>query len=128
MLTDSQNKSVKLLFQLTDAEVARKLKISQKTLETWKSDPEFSQAIKRQLVENRRSAVRMLSRLYTDACKELDTILKSDDHKDKPKVIIEILKASGLFKELGLEDGDYVGNLLEGLADENEETERGEET
>jgi len=127
MLTEAQTKAVDMLFQLTDEEAARKLKVRRATLEAWKQDPEFDHAIRDHMKESRRTAIRILSGLYVEACRELEAIIRSDDHKDKPRVIIEVLKASGLFKELGLEDGDYVGNLLERLADEPEETESGEE-
>ena len=127
MLTETQTKAVEMLFELTDDEVARRLKIRQKTLEAWKRDPEFAQALRRQLIENRRAAARILSRLYVEASRELEALIHSDDDKNKPKAIIELLKVSGLFKELGLEEEDDVGGLLERLADEQEEAESGGE-
>jgi len=127
MLTETQTKAVEMLFELTDDEVARRLKIRQKTLEAWKRDPEFAQALRRQLIENRRAAARILSRLYVEASRELEALIHSDDDKNKPKAIIELLKVSGLFKELGLEEEDDVGGLLERLADEQEEAEPGGE-
>lgn len=120
MLTQVQARAVGLLFELTDEEIIRKLRIRRQTLEAWKRDPEFMEAVRLLLKDNRRTSVRLLSRLYLDACRELQAILRSDDHKDKPKLIIETLKASGLFKELGLEEGDYVGNLLDRLNSEED--------
>ena len=127
MLTEAQTKAVAMLFEFSDKEIARKLKIKQEILDDWKRDPEFAQALRDRLKENRRTAARILSRLYVEASRELEALIRSNDDKNKPKAIIEILKVSGLFKELGLEEGDYVGNLLEKLADESEETEPGEE-
>ena len=127
MLTETQTKAVEMLFELTDDEVARRLKIRQKTLEAWKQNPEFVQALRRRLIENRRAAARILSRLYVEASRELEALIHSDDDKNKPKAIIELLKVSGLFKELGLEEEDDVGGLLERLADEQEEAEPGGE-
>lgn len=126
MLTDLQTRAVGLLFEFADREVARKLRVRRETIEAWKRDPEFAQALCDHLRENRRIAARILSRLYIEACRELDLLIKSDDDKNKPKIIVEVLKASGLFKELGVEEGDYVGNLLDRLADEPEDTEPGE--
>lgn len=126
MLTDRQHRAVKMLFELSDAEVARKLRIKPETLDGWKRDPEFARAILARVEENRRVVVRILSGVYVEACRELAAFVRSSDDKTKPKLMIEILKASGLFKELGSEEGDYVGRLLERLADETEETEPGE--
>ncbi len=127
MLTNTQTKAVGMLFEFTDREVARRLRIKPETLRAWKRNPEFAQAVADRLKENRLTAVRILSRLYVEACRELEALIKSGDDKNKPKIIIEVLvKTSGLFKELGLEEGDYVGNLLERLADEPEDIESGE--
>jgi len=127
MLTEKQTKAVEMLFELTDDEVARRLKIKPATLEAWKRNPEFAQALRRRLMENRRAAARILSRLYVEASRELEALIRSDDDKNKPKAIIELLKVSGIFKELGLEEEDDIGGLLERLADEREEIEPGEE-
>lgn len=127
MLTDKQIKAVGMLFELTDEEIIRRLKIKRETLEAWKSEPEFAEMLRSRLKENRRTAARILSRLYVEASRELEALIRSDDEKNKPKAIIEVLKVSGLFKELGLEEGDSIGNLLERLADENDEIESGEE-
>lgn len=127
MLTKTQMKAVGMLFELTDEEIIRKLKIKREKLDSWKRDPEFAEALRNRLKENRRTAGRILSRLYVEASRELEALILSDDEKNKPKAIIEVLKVSGLFKELGLEEGDSVENLLERLADESDETESGEE-
>ena len=127
MLTKTQMKAVGMLFELTDEEIIRKLKIKREKLDSWKRDPEFAEALRNRLKENRRTAGRILSRLYVEASRELEALILSDDEKNKPKAIIEVLKVSGLFKELGLEEGDSVENLLERLADESDETEPGEE-
>lgn len=122
MLSKMQKKAVGLLFEKSDAEVAARLKIKQSELDAWKSDPEFVQALCDRLRENRRVASRILSRICVDACRELQALIGSDDDKNKPKAIIEVLKASGLFKDMVGGDGDYVGNLLGRLADEDAES------
>ena len=127
MLNDKQTKAVGMLFEMTDEEVIRSLRIKRETLEAWKSEPEFAETLRNRLKENRRTAARILSRLYVEASRELEALIRSDDEKNKPKAIIEVLKVSGLFKELGLEEGDSIGALLERLADENDEIESGEE-
>ena len=120
MLSSTQSRAVELLFEFTDAEVAAKLRIKRETLEAWKQKPEFVQAVQERLKENRQAAVRILSRVYLDACREIEALVRSDDDKNKHKVIVDILKASGLLKELGAEETDYVDTLLRRLADEPE--------
>ena len=120
MLTSTQIKAVDLLFQVTDKEAARKLKIKKETLEAWMRDPEVAQAIRDEMKSNRQAAVRKLSRLYLDACRELEAALNAEDGKDKAKVAIEILKASGLFKD-EMEDDDPIGDLIERLSEESEQ-------
>ena len=121
MLTIKQKRAVKLLFELTDVEVAEKLKIARETVEEWKRSPEFVEAVQQRLKDNRQAAIRILSRLYLDACRELDAILRSDDDKNKHRVIMELLKASGLLKELGIDEGDYVGTLLRKLSESDDD-------
>lgn len=118
MLTNTQIKAVDLLFRATDEEAARKLKITKETLEAWKQDPDVAQAVREQLKANRQAIARKLSRMYLDACRELAAALNAEDGKDKAKVAIEILKASGLFKDGGLEDDDPVGDLIDRLSEE----------
>ena len=126
MLSSTQSRAVELLFEFTDAEVAAKLRIKRETLEAWKQNPEFVQAVQERLKENRQAAVRILSRVYLDACREIDALIRSDDDKSKHKVIVDILKASGLLKELGAEETDYVDALLQRLADEQDGEEESE--
>ena len=126
MLSRTQSRAVELLFEYTDEEVAAKLRIKRETLESWKQNPEFVQAVQERLKENRQAAVRILSRVYLDACREIEALIRSDDDKNKHKVIVDILKASGLLKELGAEECDYVGSLLQRLADEPDEEEESE--
>jgi myo-inositol-1-phosphate synthase len=123
MLSSTQSRAVELLFEFTDAEVAAKLRIKRETLEAWKQNPEFVQAVQERLKENRQAAVRILSRVYLNACREIEALVRSDDDKNKHKVIVDILKASGLLKELGAEETDYVDTLLQRLADEHDEEE-----
>ena len=123
MLTNSQAKAAKMLFVCTEEEVARKLRVKEETLEGWKADAEFTDALFGREKENRAAARRMLSKICVDACRELDALINSDDEKNKPKAIIEVLKASGLFKELDDEDDDFVDSLVARLAEENEEQE-----
>jgi hypothetical protein len=117
MLTSTQMKAVDLVFQVTDEEAARKLKIKKETIEAWMRDPEFAQAIREEMKSNRQAAVRKLSRLYLDACRELEAALNAEDGKDKAKVAIEILKASGLFKD-EIEEDDPIAGLISELSDD----------
>ncbi|MHB1000133.1 MAG: hypothetical protein ACYC27_12885 [Armatimonadota bacterium] len=127
MLTNTQNRAVNMMFDSTEEEVARQLRIRKETLDLWKDNPDFTRKLSMKQRENRESARRILSRICVDACRELESLIKSDDSKDKPKAIIEVLKASGIFKELGAEEVDGMSELLGRLADESEDIESGEE-
>ena len=127
MLTKTQMRAVEMLFASTDEEIAGALRIRRETLEMWKLDPEFSQMVVRRLKENRNAARRILSQICVDSCRELESLIKSDDAKDKPRAIIEVLKASGLFKELSLDDSDDLQELLGRFADDSENTDSDEQ-
>jgi len=114
MLTDKQRRAVALLFELTDDEITRRLRIGRERLASWKRDPEFCQALCDYVKENRRTAVRFLSKRLVEAAHELEAMIKSDDERVKHKVIIDLLKASGLLAAdpTAEEEVDGVGDLL----------------
>jgi hypothetical protein len=119
MLTEKKRRAVELLFECTEAEVARKLRISRRTLESWIGELEFRQAINGQINGNRRATVRMLSLLYLDSCRELSAIVHDKDDKTRHRVAVDILRASGLLKEgPEEEDGDGIEELLARLGEE----------
>ncbi len=43
-----------------------------------------------------------------------ESLIRSDDSKDKPRAIIEVLKASGLFKNICIHDTDELNELWKG--------------
>ena len=122
MLNDKKQKAVELLFEFTEAEVAAKLKISRKMLREWMNELEFQQAIGEEIRANRQASVRKLSRLYLDACKEINEIIHEKEDKNRHRVIVDILKVSGLLKASTEEDAaggaDSIQVLLAQLADE----------
>ena len=124
MLGDKKQKAVELLFEFTEAEVAAKLKISRKMLREWMQELEFQQAIGEEIRANRQASVRKLSRLYLDACKEINEIIHEKEDKNRHRVIVDILKVSGLLKASTEEDAaggaDSIQVLLAQLADEEE--------
>jgi hypothetical protein len=95
-LDEKKHKAISLLFQHTDDEVLRKLRVSRDTLDDWKRDPEFAQALCEFVQENRLAAIRFISRRVVEAAQELESMIKSSDEKIRHKVIIDLLKASGL--------------------------------
>lgn len=96
MLDRKQRKAVALLFQSTDEEVIRRLKIDRETLQEWKRDPQFAQALCDFVRDNRLTAIRFISKRVVEAAQELEMMIKSADEKIRHKVIIDLLKASGL--------------------------------
>lgn len=121
MLTDRQREALRLMFEFGDDEVARRLDITHETLQAWMRDPEFAQALNNRVMYNRRSATRIISRLYLESALELGALIRSDDDKNKPKAIIEVLKLGGLFKEGEQEEGDPISSLMGRLTEEEEQ-------
>jgi hypothetical protein len=62
MLDQKQRRAVALLFQSTDDEVIRKLRINRETLDEWKRDPQFAQALCDFVRDNRLTAIRFISK------------------------------------------------------------------
>ena len=125
MLNDKKQKAVELLFEYTEAEVASKLRINRKMLREWMNELEFQQAIGEEIRANRQASVRKLSRLYLDACREINEIIHEKEDKNRHKVIVDILKVSGLLKASTEEDAagglNSVQALVAQLADEEDE-------
>lgn len=96
MLDPKQRRAVALLFQSTDEEVIRKLKINRQLLDEWKRDPQFAQALCDFVRDNRLTAIRFISKRVVEAAQELEAMIKTADEKVRHKVIIDLLKASGL--------------------------------
>ena len=122
MLGIKQKRAVALLFEMTEAEVAKTLRISRATLDAWKAKPEFVEAVQQHLKDNRQASIRMLSRINLDACREAEAMLRSDDDKNKPRLIMDLLKASGLTKEAGFEEADPVGDIMRRFSNEEDLT------
>ena len=127
MLSDKKQKAVDLLFEFTEAEAAAKLRINRTILREWMNELEFQQAIGEEIRANRQASVRKLSRLYLDACKEMNEIIHEKEDKNRHRVIVDILKVSGLLKASTVEDSagglNSVQALVAKLADEDEESE-----
>ncbi len=120
MLSQKMLKAAELLFRHTDEEVARKLKISRATLDTWKRDPEFAQALCDFVRDNRLTAIRFISKRVVEAAQELEAMIRSADEKVRHKVIIDLLKASGLLAadhSAGEDEGDGFTAILKHIAE-----------
>jgi len=109
MLDQKQRKAVSLLFQCTDEEVIRKLKINRETLDEWKRDPQFAQALCDFVRDNRLTAIRFISKRVVEAAQELEAMIKNADEKVRHKVIIDLLKASGLLAAEHVVDDEADG-------------------
>ena len=124
MLSEKKQKAVELLFEFTEAEVAAKLKINRKMLREWMNELEFQQAIGEEIRANRQASVRKLSRLYLDACKEINEIIHEKEDKNRHRVIVDILKVSGLLKASTEEEagggGETIDMILARIAAEDE--------
>lgn len=131
VLSDKKRKAVELLFESTEGEVAKKLKVSLETLAHWIEEMEFREALNFQMKGYQRTTTRMLSLLYLEACQELRGIIHDRDDKNRHRVAVDVLKAGGVLKDGTLEEVDYdpIGALIESLSEEEDgkEEERGGE-
>ena len=123
MLAEKKRRAVELLFDFTEAEVAKKLRVGREVLEEWFEDVEFRQAINIELRGCRRSAVRVLAKLYLNATMELNEIIHEKEDRGRYRTIVDILKASGLLKGGVMEEEEepsYVDRLLHRLSNDEE--------
>lgn len=99
MLSWRQRKAIKLMFQMTDEEVAREVGIRTKTLAAWRRSPEFREALVAEVRAVRAATARIASQATLAAAKNLHKVLA--EGKDS-KILLDALKASGAFE--GQED------------------------
>lgn len=124
MLDQKQRKAVSLLFQCTDEEVIRKLRINREILDEWKRDPQFAQALCDFVRDNRLTAIRFISKRVVEAAQELEAMIKNADEKIRHKVIIDLLKASGLLAAEHVVDDEADGftAMLNRIAEVTDDT------
>lgn len=131
MLNERKRKAVELLFEDTEAEVAKKLKIGLETLAHWIEELEFREALNLHMKGYQRTTARMLTLLYLECCRELREIVHDKDDKSRYKVAVDILKAGGVLKDGPLygDDSDPIGDLIESLStdDDDKEHEKAED-
>ena len=127
MLTEKKRRAVELLFEDTEAEVAKKLKISLETLVQWIEELEFREALNGQIKGYQRSTTRLLSRLYLECCRELSVIIHDKEDKNRHRVAVDLLKAGGILREGPLEERpeeESVDEIIARLTWESEQEER----
>ena len=122
MLSEKKRHAVELLFEETEGEVAKKLKVSLETLVHWIEELEFRDAINGQMKGYQRSTTRMLSLLYLECCRELGRIIHDKEDKTRHKVALDLLKAGGILREGPLIEGDDdpVADMLRRMEEEDE--------
>lgn len=127
MLTEKKRRAVDMLFEESEAAVAEKLKITRAVLKEWIAEIEFQEALGDEMRANRQSSARLLSRLYLNACKELDQIIHEKEDKNRHRIIVELLKVSGLLKESMLDESgggaDPIQAMLARIPDDDEDSE-----
>ena len=127
MLTEKKRRAVELLFEHTEGEVAKKLKIGLETLVQWIEELEFREALNGHMKGYQRSTTRLLSRLYLECCRELNVIIHDRDDKSRHKVALDLLKAGGILREGPLEERpeeESVDEIIARLHMEGEQEER----
>ena len=98
-LTKRQNLAIESLFHKTEEEVAALIGVQRETLRRWKSQPEFAAALCARAREIRNAAVRILSMSSLTAAEKLKALIDASGpgNKADPKMLLDTLKASGLF-------------------------------
>ena len=127
MLSEKKRRAVELLFEDTEGEVAKKLKVSLETLVQWIEELEFREALNGQMKGHKRSTTRMLSLLYMECIRELGRIIHDKEDKTRHKVALDLLKAGGLLREGPLEERpeeESVDEIIARLHMEGEQEER----
>ena len=127
MLSEKKRRAVDLLFEQTEGEVAKKLKVSLETLVHWIEELEFREAVNGQMKGHKRSTTRMLSLLYMECCRELSRIIHDKEDKTRHKVALDLLKAGGIFGDGPLEERpeeESVDEIIARLTMESEQEER----
>ena len=99
-LTKKQKLAIESLFHKAEEEVAASVGVRKETLRRWKSQPEFAAALAARSREIRAAAARILSMSSLTAAEKLKALIDASGQqgeKADPKVLLDTLKASGLF-------------------------------
>ena len=128
MLSEKKRRAVDLLFEHTEGEVAKKLKVSLETLAQWIEEMEFREALNFQMKGYQRTTSRMLALLYLECCRELRAIIHDKEDKNRHRVAVDLLKAGGVLKEGELSEVGYdpIEALIESLSEEDGKPEKKE--
>lgn len=127
MLSEKKRRAAELLFEDTETEVAKKVKVSLDTLVHWIEELEFREMLNGQMKGYQRATNRLLSRLYVECCRELNHIIHDREDKSRHKVALDLLKAGGILREGPLEERpeeESVDEIIARLSMEGEERER----
>jgi hypothetical protein len=111
MLTRRQRKAIKLMFQMTDAEVATSVEVRPETLAAWLREDDFREALAAESRSIKSAAARMTSDAALSAAKKLKETIETGKETKDSKLILDTLKASGAF---AVQDDD-AGESLEGM-------------
>jgi hypothetical protein len=95
MLTAKQKKAVRLMFQMTDDEVAREVGVTPETVALWRRRLEFAEA----LASEERAIRAAASRIAAGASLEAARRLRHTLEHGGDKALLDVLKASGAFQE-----------------------------
>jgi len=114
-LTRKQKLAIESLFHKAEEEVATSVGVRKETLRRWKSQPEFAAALAARSREIRAAAARILSMSSLTAAEKLKALIDSSgpETKTDPKILLDALKASGLFDAVAEpEEGVTLDQLI----------------
>lgn len=103
--------AIELLMSHPDSTVAEMLGVRLMTLRQWLHDPEFAQALRDREREQRASAGRIARQAVINAATSLCQAV-SDPVKPDVKVLLEVLKASGVFEIEQEDPGEALAEII----------------
>ncbi len=95
MLSAKQKRAVRLMFRMTDEEVAGEIGVTQEAIDGWRKKPQFAAALAGEERQIRAAASRIAAGASLEAARRLHQMLDGGAEKSA----LDVLKASGAFQE-----------------------------
>lgn len=114
MLTGKQKKAVRLMFRMSDEEVAAEVGVRPERIAEWCKNPEFRDALVAESKAIRATAARIASDTALAAAKMLNKLLS--DGKDG-KLLLDTLKASWAFSAVLDNPAESLEEILKQVAE-----------
>lgn len=104
MLNKKQRKAVRLLYEMPDDRVAEELGVQMDTLRRWKGQKEFIEAMAAKARESQECIRRITADIVAHGAIRFRELLTSEDSKVDPKILCDLVKASGALATVAKSD------------------------